>query len=119
MIITKTTDGDEQGACENLVHRQLREIHNQLVRYQHDYEDRKRALVAVTPALEETLRQLVHEQAVVPLRMKVDMALAVLRCDDEDHCLQCQYQTANPTDYQVRIVTIYSLVYISFIFRCK
>ena len=117
LMPTETTDGDEQRACENVVHHYLGEMHNQLVRYQQEYEGRRRALVVVTPTLEETLRKLVHENAVVPLRMKVGMALAVLRCDDEDHWLQCQYQAANPTDYQVRIVTIYSLVYISLIFQ--
>ena len=107
LITTKTTDSDEQGACESVVHHHLGEIRHQLVRYQKQYQDKQRILAAKIPALEAALRKLVHERAVTPLRMKVDMALAVLRCDDEDHWLQCQYQAANPTDYQVRIVTIY------------
>ena len=119
LMSTKPVDGDEQHACENVVHQHLEEIRDQLVRYQKEYEDKQRTLAAEIPALEETLRQRVHEQAVLPLRMKVDMALTVLRYDDEDHWLQCQYQAANPTDYQVRTMIKYSLAFISFVLRCK
>ena len=105
LMSTKPVDGDEQHACENSVCQHLGEIRDQLVRYQKEYEDKQRTLAAEIPALEETLRRLVHEQAAVPMRMKVDMALTVLRYDDEDHWLQCQYQAANPTDYQVRTAT--------------
>ena len=116
---TKPTDGNEQHAYENVVHQHLREIHSQLVRYQQEYEDKQRTLAAEIPALEETLQQLVHEQAAIPLRMKVDMALVVLRYDDEDHWLQCQYQAANSTDYQVRVMNTCSPTIISFMFRSK
>ena len=116
LMSTKPVDGDEQHACENSVCQHLGEIGDQLVRYQKEYEDKQRTLAAEIPALEETLRRLVHEQAAVPMRMKVDMALTVLRYDDEDHWLQCQYQAANPTDYQVRTATKYSAAFISFIF---
>ena len=119
LMSTKPVDGDEQHACENSVHQHLGEIRDQLVRYQKEYEEKQRTLAAEIPALEETLRQLVHEQAAVPLRMKVDMALVVLRYDDEDHWLQCQYQAANPTDYQVRVMNTCSPTFISHMFRSK
>ena len=75
MISTKPVDGDEQHACETSVDQHLGEIRDQIVRYQQEYQDKQRTLAAEIPALEETLRQLVHDQAAVPLRIKVDMAL--------------------------------------------
>ena len=119
LMSTKPVDGDEQHACENSVCQHLGEIRDQLVRYQKEYEDKQRTLAAEIPALEETLRQLVHEQAAVPMRMKVDMALTVLRYDDEDHWLQCQYQVASPTDYQVSVMNTCSPTFTSFMFRSK
>lgn len=103
LITTKPGDRNEQGDCVDMVHRHLQEIRQQLARYQHEYDDKQRTRIAMTPTLESLLRELVHEQAVVPMRIKVDMALDVLRCDHEDHWLQFQYQAAMPTDYQVRI----------------
>ena len=101
LMPTETNERDEQRVCETIVQQRLQEIHNQFVNYRTDYQDKQSKLAAVTPTLEETLRKLVHENAIIPLRMKVDMALAVLRCEDEDHWLQCQYQAEGPTDYQV------------------
>ena len=115
LVSTQTNDSDEQQACETIVQQRLQEIHNQMVGYQTEYQDKQRTLGAVTPALEEILRKLVHENAIVPLRMKVDMALAVLRCEDEDHWLQCQYQAEGPTDYQVRTTSSPSSIFILFI----
>jgi hypothetical protein len=102
LVPTETAEGDKQRAYETVVNQRLQEIRVELVRYQREYWDKQQTLVGVPAALEEALRELVHEYAVVPMRMKVDMALAVLRCDDEDHWLQCQYQAATPTEYQVR-----------------
>ena len=100
LITTTTTDQDEQCVCEDIVRRRLQEIHSQIVDIQ---DDKRQTQFAVPSACEQALRELVREQAVVPTRMKVDMALAVLHCDDKNHSLQAQYQAAEPTDYQVRI----------------
>ena len=97
---SEMTDDDEQRACEYVVHQRLREIPNQLARYQTQYEEKQRKATSV---LVEALEHLVREQAIVPLRLKVELALAVLRCDADDYWLQCQFQAEKPTPYQVRM----------------
>ena len=103
--LTTPIDEDEQGACEAIVRQRLQEIRSELVDIQNEYDDKRQTLFAIPSTGEQALRELVREQAVVPTRMKVDMALAVLHCDDKNHSLQSQYQAAEPTEYQVSITT--------------
>ena len=113
---SEMTDEDEQNAYEHVVHQRLREIRHQLARYRTQYEEKQGKLTVV---LVEALQALVREQVLVPLRLKVDLALAVLRCDADDQWLQGQYQAQQPTSYQVRMNVVTQHCPTVILLRCK
>ena len=88
---------EEQHACETLVHQRLQEIDEKIRAY-----ERKRQIVNVTPAVQQSIDDYVERFGVAPLRMKRDLKIALLEYDYRAEIIDRQYQLEHPNTYQVR-----------------
>ena len=88
---------EEHHACEMLVHQRLQEMDEKIRAY-----ERKRQIVNVTPAVQQSIDDYVERFGIAPLRMKRDLKIALLEYDYRAEIIDRQYQLEHPNTYQVR-----------------
>jgi hypothetical protein len=93
-----TTDRDEEHhACETLVYQRLQEMDEKIRAY-----ERKRQIVNVTPAVQQSIDNYVERFGIAPLRMKRDLKIALLEYEYRAEIIDREYQLEHPNTYQVR-----------------
>ena len=92
---------DEHLECENLVTERLEEIKDKIEQYNKQLEDKRSHLFGFTSAMEDTIIQYVQHYGIIPLQMKTDLKIALLRHDYNATILQRKYEQENPNQYQV------------------
>ena len=93
-----TMDRDEEHhACETLVYQRLEKMDEKIRAYQ-----RKRELVNVSGAVQQSIDDYVERFGIAPLRMKRDLKIALLEYAYCAEIIDRTYTLEHPTPYQVR-----------------
>ncbi|CAF1666695.1 unnamed protein product, partial [Adineta ricciae] len=94
---------DEHLECENLVTERLEEIKGKDEQYNKQLEDKRSQLIGFTSAVEDTIIQYVQRYGIIPLQMKTDLKIALLKHDYNATILQRKYERENPNEYQIQV----------------
>ncbi|CAF1685234.1 unnamed protein product [Adineta ricciae] len=89
--------------CENLVTERLEEIKDKVEQYNKQLDDKRSQLIGFTSAMEDTIIPYVQRYGIIPLQMKTDLKLALLRHGYNATILQRKYERENPNEYQIQV----------------
>ncbi|CAF1506645.1 unnamed protein product [Adineta ricciae] len=103
VTVEEITSNDEQANYENLINSRLQETNEKIEQYTQQLTDKKSNLTEFTTASEEIIVQYVQHYGIIPLQMKRDFKIAVLKHDYNGIILQRKYEQENPNEYQVEI----------------
>ena len=92
----------DQRAYKSLVLERSQEIKATMEEYQKQLDEKKRQLAGFTSEMEEAIIHYVQRYGIVPLQMKRDLKVALLRHDYDATILARKYAHEKPNDYQVR-----------------
>ena len=95
------TEDSEQLNYENLVNERLQEIAHKFQLYNKYLNDKKSQLIGYTSAVEEAIIRHVQNYGIIPLQMKSDLKIALLKHDYNAIILQRKYEQGKPNEYQV------------------
>ncbi|CAF1687445.1 unnamed protein product, partial [Adineta ricciae] len=88
VTVEEITSNDEQANYENLVNGRLQETNEKIEQYTQQLTDKKSNLTGFTAASEEIIVQYVQHYGIIPLQMKRDFKVAVLKHDYNGIILQ-------------------------------
>ncbi|CAF1543899.1 unnamed protein product [Adineta ricciae] len=97
------TEDSEQLDYENLVNERLQEITHKFQLYNKYLNDKKNQLIGYTSTVEEAIVRHVQNYGIIPLQMKSDLKIALLKHDYNAIILQRKYEQGKPNEYQFEI----------------
>ena len=101
MISTK-----EQLACQNTLQEQLREMKEEIERYQQLFDEKKNSLTELTSTMEESIEAYVQNYGILVLKLKHDFKITLVKHDYDAEILRRKYMHEQPNEYQVRLLKI-------------
>ncbi|UJR34546.1 hypothetical protein I4U23_027323 [Adineta vaga] len=100
---TEINSDSEQLDYENLANERLQQIHEQFEQYTQQLIDKKNHLIGFTSPIEKTIVQYVQHYGIIPLQMKRDLKIALLKHDYNTIILRRKYEQENPNEYHIEI----------------
>ncbi|UJR12991.1 hypothetical protein I4U23_000017 [Adineta vaga] len=98
---TKINSDSEQLDFENLVNERLQQINEKIEQYTQQLIDKKNHLIGFTSSIEKTIIQYVQRYGIIPLQMKRDLKIALLKHDYNTIILRRKYEQENPNEYHL------------------
>ena len=97
-------DDDEQQACERLVQDRLQHVRARRTTYETACVELRRLWTETMPELVDAIGQLVERHGIAPLRMKVQLKIALFEHERLDRALEQQCELERPTVDQQRSI---------------
>ena len=104
--VTGTISTEEQLACQNTLQEQLREMKEEIERYQQLFDEKKNSLTELTSTMEESIEAYVQNYGIRVLKLKHDFKMTLVKHDYDAEILRRKYMHAQPNEYQVRLFKI-------------
>ena len=95
------TEEEEQMACEQLLHKHLQDMKEQIQDYEKQLNAKKQTLNDFTTNVEEMIQSYVQTHEIKPLKLKRDLKVALLNYHYDSELLKRQYLHEQPNEYQV------------------
>ena len=105
-IVTDMISTEEQLACHNTLQEQLREMKEEIERYQQLFDEKKNSLTKLTSTMEESIEAYVQNYGIRALKLKHDLKMTLVKHDYDAEILRRKYMHAQPNEYQVRLLKI-------------
>ncbi|UJR18826.1 hypothetical protein I4U23_021954 [Adineta vaga] len=93
----------EQLNYENFVNERLKQINEKIEQYTQQLTDKKNSLTGFTSVIEKSIVQYVQHYGIIPLQMKRDLKIALLKYNFNSIILERKYKQENPNEYQIEI----------------
>ena len=108
---TSTTGTDKistegQLACQNTLQEQLREMKEEIERYQQLFNEKKNPLTELTSTMEESIEAYVQNHGIRALKLKHELKITLVKHDYNAEILRRKYMHEQPNEYQVRLFKI-------------
>ena len=110
---------DEQHAYENLVRERFEEITSQIDQYEQHLDEKKKQLGDLTVAMEQTIRNYVHQHGIYPLKLRRDLKITLLKYDFDAEIMERQFLQEKPTEYQVSKTFILLCLFFSILIQLQ
>ena len=104
--VTDMISTEEQLACQNTLQEQLREMKEEIKRYQQLFNEKKNSLIDLTSTIEESIEAYVQNYGIRALKLKHDLKMTLVKHDYDAEILRRKYMYEQPNEYQVRLFTI-------------
>ena len=104
--VTGTISTEEQLACQNTLQEQLREMKEEIQRYQQLFDKKKNSLTELTSTMEESIEAYVQNYGIRALKLKHDFKMTLVKHDYDAEILRRKYMHEQPNEYQVRLLKI-------------
>ena len=104
--VTGTISTEEQLACQNTLQEQLREMKEEIERYQQLFDEKKNSLTELTSTMEESIEAYVQNYGIRVLKLKHDFKMTLVKHDYDAEILRRKYMHEQPNEYQVRLLKI-------------
>ena len=97
---------EEQLACQNTLQEQLREMKEEIERYQQLFDEKKNSLTELTSTMEESIEAYVENYGIRALKLKHDFKMTLIKHEYDAEILRRKYMNEQPNEYQVRLFKI-------------
>ena len=104
--VTDMISTEEQLACQNTLQEQLREMKEEIERYQQLFDEKKNSLTELTSTMEESIEAYVQNYGIRVLKLKHDFKMTLVKHDYDAEILRRKYMHEQPNEYQVRLLKI-------------
>ena len=104
--VTDMISTEEQLACQNTLQEQLREMKEEIERYQQLFDEKKNSLTELTSTMEESIEAYVQNYGIRALKLKHDFKITLVKHDYDTEILRRKYMHEQPNEYQVRLFKV-------------
>ena len=101
--VTGTISTEEQLACQNTLQEQLREMKEEIERYQQLFDEKKNSLTELTSTMVKSIDAYVENYGIRALKLKHDLKITLVKHDYDAEILRRKYMHEQPNEYQVRL----------------